>query len=86
MVELEAWVRLGDEVPVRRRPEIIVPGRRSAGGGNRRWFGGLADMGKDTLHRGGLGDESDDAHVRAAVGADQVVKDSNSRASSMAQR
>ena len=55
----------------RHRLEIIVPAGRSAGGGDRRWLGGLADMGKDALHRGGLGDEGDDAHVCAAVGADQ---------------
>lgn len=56
MVELEAWVRLGDKVPVRRRPEIIVLGTRFVRGGNRRWFAELADMGKEALHQGGLGD------------------------------
>ncbi len=33
--------------------------------------GPRAEVGEDPLHRGGLGDASDDAHVGAAVGADQ---------------
>lgn len=74
MVELEAWVRLGDEVLVRRRPKVIVPGRVSAGGCNRRWFCGLTGLGKEVLPRGCLGDENDDAHLRAAAGADLLVR------------
>jgi len=33
--------------------------------------GPRAEVGEDPLHRGGLGDASDDAHVGAAVGANQ---------------
>jgi hypothetical protein len=53
------------------RREIIVPTGRSARAGDRRRFGGLADVGENPLQRRGLGHESDDAHVRPAVGAGQ---------------
>ena len=43
LVKLEAGVRLGDEVPVRHRPETIVPTGWSGGRGDYLPFGGVAD-------------------------------------------
>jgi len=71
LIKLEVGLGLLEEVPVRRRLGRLVPAGRSAGGGDRRWLGGLADMAKDALHWDGLGDEGDDAHVRPAAGTDQ---------------
>ena len=54
LIKLEVGLGLLEEVPVRRRLGRLVPGGRSAGGGDRRWLGGLADMGEEALHRGGV--------------------------------
>jgi hypothetical protein len=67
LVKREARVRLGDEFPVRHRLGIITPGGWSAGRSDRKWRGGLADLGEDPLHRGGLGHECHYAHMRPAA-------------------
>jgi len=46
----------------------------------------LAGVVEHPLDESGIGDEGDDAPVRPSLGADQLAKDSNSRASSIAQR
>jgi len=71
LIELEVGLGLAEEVPVRHRPGSILPGGRTAGGRDRRRTRRLTDVGKNLLDGRGLGDEGDDAHVRAAVGTDQ---------------
>ena len=57
LIKLDVGLGLAEEVPVRHRLGSILSGGRSAGSGDRRWLGGLADMGEDPLHWGGFGDE-----------------------------
>jgi len=68
LVTLEAGVRLGDEVPVRHRLGIILPGGWSAGGRHRWRLWRLTDVHENPRDGSGLGDEGDDTHVGAAVG------------------
>lgn len=49
---------IGGRVVAARRPACLADPRR---------FSALADMGENPLHRGGLGDEGDDAGVGATV-------------------
>ena len=49
----------------------VVPGGRPAGRADTGRLGRLAAVVENPLHRGGHGNESDDAHVGAAVRADQ---------------
>jgi hypothetical protein len=70
LIKREVGLRLAEEVPVRHRLGIIILGRWSAGRGDPRRLGGLADMREGeterseagsvapaALHWGGLGDE-----------------------------
>jgi len=57
--------RLGVDGVLRR---VVVPFGRSPGRRGPGRGGGLADVFQDGPHRGGIGDEGDDAQVRAAVG------------------
>jgi hypothetical protein len=68
LVKHEAGVRLGDEVPVRHRLEIVVAGGLSAGrgGGRRMWR--LTDVREDALNGNGVGNEGDDAYVAPQLG------------------
>jgi hypothetical protein len=50
---------------------VFLPGRRSSRQGDPRWGRGLADVGENARHRGGLGGEGDDPNVAAAVGTGQ---------------
>ena len=52
LVELELGHRRDQNVVVRQRRRFVVPIRRPAGGGYRRWFDWLADVAENTLHRG----------------------------------
>jgi hypothetical protein len=49
LIELELGCGLQDGVPVRQPFEQIIPGGRSAGGGDWSWLGGLPDMGKSSV-------------------------------------
>ena len=72
LVEDVLGLRLRQGIPV--RYEInrrVVPGRRSAGGGDPGLLGGLAESQENPPHGGGLRDEGDDTHVGAAAGADE---------------
>jgi len=64
-------------------------GRSSSAGGlradDRVRASRLADVVEHPLDGSGVGDEGDDAPVRPTVGADRLAKDSNIRASSIAQ-
>jgi hypothetical protein len=71
LVELEAGVQLGDKVPVRHRLGSIIPGGRSAGGGDRGWAWRLTEGHENALDGRGIGDEGNEAHIRRAVGTDQ---------------
>jgi len=112
LVKLEAWARLGDDVPVRRRLGIIVPGgwvscAEAANAQTRMvWAGTQAKQDSAAPGRAGAiggGRDGSPIWVRIrATGATSVIKammrmsapqlgqvsgrDSNSRASSMAQR
>ena len=63
-------LRLYHRVPVRERLQPVVPPRGPACRAGPRRFGRLPDMIQNPLHRYGLGDEGDDAHLCPAARAD----------------
>ncbi len=63
---LREGIRVGDG-----SDRIVLPGRRPARRGDRRRACRLAEGHEDRRHRGRLGDEGDDLHLGATVGAGQ---------------
>ncbi len=72
LVEDVLGLRLRQGVPVRYGlNRWVVPARRPSGRADAWRLGRLADVLEIPPHRGGLGNEGDDAHVGVAVRADQ---------------
>ena len=69
LVEFGLGLGLRHRVPVREQLKPLAPIRRPAGRRDGWRLRRLADVGQNPLHRGRLGDEGNNAHVGAAVGA-----------------
>ena len=75
LVEDVLGLRLRQGVPVGYGLDrCVVPRGRPAGRADARRLGRLADSQENAPHRGGLGDEGDDAQVGTAVRADQRLR------------
>ena len=69
LIKCNVELGLAEEAPVRCGIGSMLAGGRSAGGGDRGWVWQLTDVLEYAFDGNGLGDEGDDAPVRAVVGA-----------------